>query len=90
MVVNTKTGSGRDENSDPNIKIVVAGAGLNTYIQTIPDAKDTDIIAKCKHKTLTQIKDKPNFESMKNHKATGQKRPCRYGFVWGWQKRMPW
>ena len=65
MAVETRTGAGNNENADPNINVVVAGAGLDTYIPVIPDAKDANIIAKFKYKTLTKIKGKPTFESMK-------------------------
>jgi hypothetical protein len=65
MAVETRTAAGVNENADPNINVVVAGAGLDTYIPTIPDAKDADIIAKFKYKTLTKVKGKPTFESMK-------------------------
>jgi hypothetical protein len=64
-MVETRAGAGNDGNADPNINVVVAGAGLDTYIPVIPDAKDANIIAKFKYKTLTKIKGKPTFESMK-------------------------
>ena len=65
MAVETRTGAGNNENADPNINVVVAGAGLDTYIPVIPDAKDANIIAKFKYKTLTKIMGKPTFESTK-------------------------
>ena len=67
MPVETRTRAGprNNENADPNINVVVAGAGLDTYIPVIPDVKDANIIAKFKYKTLTKIKGKPTFESMK-------------------------
>ena len=65
MPVETRAGANNNENADPNINVVVAGAGLDTYIPVIPDAKDANIIAKFKYKTLTKIKGKPTFESMK-------------------------
>ena len=65
MAVETRMGAGVNENADPNINVVVAGAGLDTFIPVIPDAKDADIIAKFKYKTLTKIKGKPTFKSMK-------------------------
>ena len=65
MAVKTRTGAGNSENADPNINVVVAWAGLDTYIPVIPDANDANIIAKFKYKTLTKIKGKPTFESMK-------------------------
>ena len=65
MAVETRTGAGVNENADPNINVVVAGAGLDTFIPVIPDAKDADIIAKFEYKILTKIKGKPTFESMK-------------------------
>ena len=64
MAVETRTGAGNNENADPNINVVVAGAGLDTYIPVIPDAKDANIIAKFKYKTLRKMKGKPTFESM--------------------------
>ena len=70
MAVETRTGAGNNENADPNINVVVAGAGLDTYIPVIPDAKDANIIAKFEYKTLTKIKGKPTFKSMKE--ITGQ------------------
>ena len=66
MAIETRTGAGNNENADPNINVVVAGAGLDTHIQVIPDAKDANIIAKFKCKTLTKMKGKPTFESMNN------------------------
>ena len=65
MAVETRTGAANNENADPNINVVVAGAGLDTYIPTIPNAKDADIITNFNYKTLTKIKGKPSFESMK-------------------------
>ena len=65
MAVETRTGAGNNENADPNINVVVAGAGLATYIPVIPNTKDANIIAKFKYKTLTKIKGKPTVESMK-------------------------
>ena len=65
MPVETRAGANNNENADPNINVVVAGAGLDTYIPVIPDAKDANIIAKFKYKTLTKIKGKPTFEPMK-------------------------
>lgn len=65
MAVETRTRVGAGNDADPNINVVVAGAGLDTYIPVIPDAKDANIIAKFKYKTLTKIKGKPTFESMK-------------------------
>jgi hypothetical protein len=62
MAVETRMGAGNNEHSDPNINVVVAGAGLDTCIPTIPDKKDADIIAKFKYKTLTKIKGKPTFK----------------------------
>ena len=50
-----KNGRWWDEHANPNINGVVAGAGLDTYIPTIPDVKDADIIAKLKYKRLTKI-----------------------------------
>ena len=60
-----RTGAGNNENADPNINVVVAGAGIYTYIPVIPNAKDANIVAKFRYKTRTKIKGKPTFESMK-------------------------
>ena len=48
MPVETRADAGKNENADPNINMVVAGAGLDTYIPVIPDAKEANIIAKLK------------------------------------------
>ena len=45
--------------------MVVAWTCLDTYIPVILDAKDANIIAKFKYKTLTKIKGIPTFESIK-------------------------
>ena len=63
MVVETRTSAG--ENVNPNINVVVTGAGLDTFIPKILNAKDAGIIAKFKYKTLTKIKGNPIIESMK-------------------------
>ena len=65
MAVEKRAGAGRDETADKNLNVVVAGAGLDTFIPKILNAKDAGIIAKFKYKTLTKIKGNPIIESMK-------------------------
>ena len=55
------------ENIPPNINdITVVGAGLDTYIPTIPEVRETDIKAKFPLQTLTVIDGRPSYEQMLN------------------------
>lgn len=91
MVVETRMGAGRDEKADPNINKFVAGVGLDTFILIIPNVKDANIIAKFKYKTLTNIKGKPIFESMKEIiRQLGRNVLAIKVSFGGQQERMPW
>jgi hypothetical protein len=53
------------ENIPPNtVNVTVAGAGLDTFIPTIPEVRTTDITAKFKIKMLTPIEGRPTYEKM--------------------------
>ena len=55
------------ENIPPNINhITVVGAGLDTFIPTIPEVRESDVKAKFPHQTLTVIDGKPSYEKMLN------------------------
>ena len=55
------------ENIHPNINhITVVGAGLDTYIPTIPEVRESDIKTKFPHQTLTVIDGRPSYEKMLN------------------------
>ena len=46
--------------------VTVVGAGLDTFIPTIPEVRETDITARFKIKTLTPIDGRPTYEAMLN------------------------
>ena len=51
------------ENIPPNINnITVVGAGLDTFIPTIPEVRKSDIKAKFPIQTLTVINGRPTYE----------------------------
>ena len=53
------------ENIPPNtVNVTVEGAGLDTFIPTIPEVRTTDITAKFKIKMLTPIEGRPTYEKM--------------------------
>ena len=53
------------ENVHPNpVQVTVSGAGLDTYIPTIPEVRESDIIAKFKVKMLTPIEGRPTYEKV--------------------------
>ena len=65
-----------DENIDPNVgdpqqvnpaavNVTVAGAGLNIYIPTIPEVRESDIRSKSKVKVLTLLDGRPTYETMR-------------------------
>ena len=55
------------ENIPPNINnITVVGAGLDTFIPTIPEVRESDIKAKFPLQTLTIIDGRPTYEKMLN------------------------
>ena len=57
------------ENIPPNINnITVVGAGLDTFIPTIPEVRKSDIKAKFPHQTLTVIEGRPSYEKILNCK----------------------
>lgn len=67
---------GQNENEDPNVdrnagnrrpnpvQVTVSGAGLDTYIPTIPEVRESDITTKFKVKTLTPIEGRPTYEKV--------------------------
>ena len=55
------------ENIPPNINnITVVGAGLDTFIPTIPDISDSDIKAQFPIQVLTPIEGKPTYKKLLN------------------------
>jgi len=65
-----------DENIDPNVgdpqqvnpsavNVTVAGAGLDIYIPTIPEIRESDIRSKFKVKVLTPLDGRPTYEKMR-------------------------
>jgi hypothetical protein len=65
-----------DENANPNVgdprqvnpaavNVTVAGAGLDMYIPTIPEVRESDIKSKFKVKVLTPIDGRPTYEKMR-------------------------
>ena len=55
------------ENIPPNINnITVMGAGLDTFIPTIPEVLDSDIKAKFPIQVLTPIEGKPTYKKLLN------------------------
>ena len=62
-----RNASGAADQADPappNINVTVAGAGLDTFIPTIPEVRETDIKQQFKVKLLTEIAGRPSFEAM--------------------------
>ena len=47
------------------VNVTVAGAGLDTYIPTIPEVKQSDIKSKFKVQVLTPIEGRPTYEKMR-------------------------
>ena len=65
-----------DENIDPNVgdpqqvnpsavNVTVAGAGLDIYIPTIPEIRESDIRSKFKVKVLTPLDGRPTYKKMR-------------------------
>ena len=44
MVVETRTGAGRDEHASPNTNVVEIGTGLDIFIPTILHAKEQTLL----------------------------------------------
>ena len=60
-----KNANDNQENIHPNpVQVTVSGAGLDTYIPTIPEVRESDIIAKFKVKMLTPIEGRPTYEKV--------------------------
>ena len=47
------------------VNVTVAGAGLDTYIPTIPEVKESDIKSKFKVQVLTPIEGRPTYDKMR-------------------------
>ena len=47
------------------VNVNVAGAGLDTYIPTIPEVRESDIKSKFKVKVLTPIEGRQTYEKMR-------------------------
>ena len=47
------------------VNVTVAGAGLDTYIPTIPEVKQSDIKSKFKVQVLTPIEGRPTYDKMR-------------------------
>ena len=91
---NANVDNDNQENIHPNpVQVTVSGAGLDTYIPTIPEVRESDINTKFKVKRLTPIEGRPTYEKVelmekelgRNALAIkvpfgGGKRGCR---IWG-------
>ena len=47
------------------VNVTVAGAGLDTYIPTIPEVKESDIKSKFKVQVLIPIEGRPTYDKMR-------------------------
>ena len=47
------------------MNVTVAGAGLDIYIPTIPEVRESDIRSKFKVKVLTPLDGRPTYEKMR-------------------------
>ena len=68
-----------NENNNPNVgdpqqfnpatvNVTVAGAGLDIYIPTIPEVRESDIRPKFKVKVLTLLNGRLTYERERSHK----------------------
>ena len=62
---NANVDNDNQENIHPNpVQVTVSGAGLDTYIPTIPEVRESDINTKFKVKRLTPIEGRPTYEKV--------------------------